>query len=626
MSKNIEYRSEIDGLRALAVLPVIFFHAGFEWFSGGFVGVDVFFVISGYLITSLIIDDMNKGNFSLANFYERRARRLLPALFFMILITLPFAMYWLAPSDLKRFGQSLSAISIFLSNILFWTEGGYFETASELKPLIHTWSLAVEEQYYILFPLFLLASWSLGPIWILLMLIFVFLLSFYAANWGAYNSPYAAFYLLPSRGWEILIGTFVALYLRNYNYFSSNLFNQILSLLGLLMIIVSIFLFDQSTPFPSIYTIAPTLGAAFIIISARPNTITYLILSWKPLVGIGLISYSVYLWHQPILSFMRHRLLDNTSDLLIIFLCFLAFFMGWVSWNYIEKPFRDRAKIKRSFVFKLSFALIILFFSFGQWLNFNNGRLNTYSIDEQAIYRNFFQPEKYVTERHAEIRLLDFDKNNQKKDIFIIGDSFSEDIVNSLYEAGLDKIFEFSSYYIRRECGIPFYDQTAENVVTNGMRIECTSWKNFEKSFFDIAKAADEVWLVSSWSLNDVKKLKESIINMQLYNQNITVFGSKDFGSFNASLFKHTDKKLLSSMDYVKHAKKKYEELFLLNRLIQFESESAGATYVEIQQTICEGLDYCPNFVDDQIISYDGDHLTKFGATLLGSKLKTILR
>ena len=199
MSKNIEYRSEIDGLRALAVLPVIFFHAGFEWFSGGFVGVDVFFVISGYLITSLIIDDMNKGNFSLANFYERRARRLLPALFFMILITLPFAMYWLAPSDLKRFGQSLSAISIFLSNILFWTEGGYFETASELKPLIHTWSLAVEEQYYILFPLFLLASWSLGPIWILLMLIFVFLLSFYAANWGAYNSPYAAFYLLPSR-------------------------------------------------------------------------------------------------------------------------------------------------------------------------------------------------------------------------------------------------------------------------------------------------------------------------------------------------------------------------------------------------------------------------------------------
>src|SRR6056300_1436600 len=155
----MKYRAEIDGLRALAVLPVILFHSGFELFSGGFVGVDVFFVISGYLITTIIISEMGEGKFSIVNFYERRARRILPALFFVMAACIPFAGMWLSPIDLKDFGESLVAVSIFSSNILFWLESGYFDTASELKPLLHTWSLAVEEQYYIIFPLFMIATW-----------------------------------------------------------------------------------------------------------------------------------------------------------------------------------------------------------------------------------------------------------------------------------------------------------------------------------------------------------------------------------------------------------------------------------------------------------------------------------
>ena len=154
----MKYRAEIDGLRALAVLPVILFHAGFGWFNGGFVGVDVFFVISGYLITTIIISEMAEGKFSIVNFYERRARRILPALFFVMLACIPFAWMWLTPTDLKDFGQSLVAVSTFSSNILFWFESGYFDTAAELKPLLHTWSLAVEEQYYILFPIFLMLT------------------------------------------------------------------------------------------------------------------------------------------------------------------------------------------------------------------------------------------------------------------------------------------------------------------------------------------------------------------------------------------------------------------------------------------------------------------------------------
>ena len=173
----MKYRAEIDGLRALALLPVILLHAGFEWFSGGFVGVDVFFVISGYLITTIIISELADGQFSIINFYERRARRILPALFFVMAACLPFAWLWLTPADLRDFGESLVAVSTFSSNILFWWESDYFDAASELKPLLHTWSLAVEEQYYILFPIFLMLTWRLGIKWVLILLSAVFVIS-----------------------------------------------------------------------------------------------------------------------------------------------------------------------------------------------------------------------------------------------------------------------------------------------------------------------------------------------------------------------------------------------------------------------------------------------------------------
>ena len=236
----MKYRAEIDGLRALAVLPVILFHAGFEWFGGGFVGVDVFFVISGYLITTIIISEMAEEKFSIINFYERRARRILPALFFVMAACIPFAWLWLTPSDLKDFGQSLVAVSTFSSNILFWLESGYFDTTSELKPLLHTWSLAVEEQYYILFPIFLLLTWRLGIKWVLILLSLLFFISLGVAQWGAYNKPFATFYLLPTRGWELLVGAFAAFYLKYNSHLKSQTLNQALSLIGFCLFSTSV--------------------------------------------------------------------------------------------------------------------------------------------------------------------------------------------------------------------------------------------------------------------------------------------------------------------------------------------------------------------------------------------------
>lgn len=208
----MKYRPEIDGLRAVAVIPVIFFHAGVSAFNGGFVGVDVFFVISGYLITTIILSEMEQGTFSLINFYERRARRILPALFLVILVSLPFAWLWLIPSDMRDFSQSLVAVSTFSSNILFWRESGYWDAASEMKPLLHTWSLAVEEQYYVLFPLFLMLVWRFRKRWILASFMLVAGISLATAQWGAYHQPSATFYLLLTRGWEPAIGAGIAFY------------------------------------------------------------------------------------------------------------------------------------------------------------------------------------------------------------------------------------------------------------------------------------------------------------------------------------------------------------------------------------------------------------------------------
>ena len=368
----MKYRAEIDGLRALAVLPVILFHAGFEWFSGGFVGVDVFFVISGYLITTIIISEMAEGKFSIVNFYERRARRILPALFFVMAACLPFAWLWLTPNDLRDFGQSLIAVSTFSSNILFWLESGYFDTAAELKPLLHTWSLAVEEQYYILFPIFLILTWRLGIKWVLILLSIVFLTSLGVAELGTQYTTNpkiisGTFFLLPTRGWELLVGVFTAFYLKYNAHLKSHTVNQMLSLLGFGMIIYSIVEFDKTTPFPSLYALIPTIGTGLLILCAVPKTFIHKLLGLKFIVGIGLISYSAYLWHQPLLAFGRLSILGKLSDFLVIILCLTSLLLAYFSWRYVEAPFRNKTKFSQSRVFSFSLMGILIFSVIGMF-------------------------------------------------------------------------------------------------------------------------------------------------------------------------------------------------------------------------------------------------------------------
>jgi peptidoglycan/LPS O-acetylase OafA/YrhL len=372
----MEYRRELDGLRAIAVLSVIFFHADFNLFKGGFVGIDIFFVISGYLITTIILSELDQDKFSIANFYERRARRILPALFIVLLFSIPLAWSLFLPSDLKEFSQSLISVCLFASNIFFWRNTDYFDTDSEIKPLLHTWSLAVEEQFYILLPIFLLFFWKSGKRWTLVLLGLIFIFSFGFAQWASTTKPVAAFYLLPTRGWELLIGSFAAFYLsRGKNNCFGQPLNELGGWLGVVMIVFAISTFSKATPIPGQYTLAPTLGTLFVILFARHNTTVGQLLCNKALVGIGLISYSAYLWHQPLFAFVRQRFVIEPSQSVLLFISVLSLFLAFLSWKFIELPFRNKLSFSRVAIFAYaSIGTLILIF-FGLIGYFTDGKL-----------------------------------------------------------------------------------------------------------------------------------------------------------------------------------------------------------------------------------------------------------
>jgi len=359
-----KYRADIDGLRAVAVLSVIFYHSGYTIFSGGYVGVDIFFVISGYLITTIIVREIANKEFSIARFYERRFRRIFPALTLVIAVSLLAGFIMLTPSSLIDLAQSTISTVLFSSNILFFFESGYFDGAAEMKPLLHTWSLAIEEQYYIFFPIILIIIAKIDSKHYFKWLLILSGVSFILCLIYTRIDSQAAFYLIPTRAWELLIGSIIAL--RSLPVPRSLYARELTSILGLIFIVYSIFQYTPETKFPGMAASLPVIGAALIIWSgSNGTTLVSRILSLRPIVFIGLISYSLYLWHWPVIVFTKIYSIKNISEMTTIVMLGAIFILSVLSWKYVETPFRKKALLGdgRSIMWASLMVSLTLFFS-----------------------------------------------------------------------------------------------------------------------------------------------------------------------------------------------------------------------------------------------------------------------
>lgn len=349
--KDSAYRPDIDGLRALAVLPVLLFHAGVPGLSGGYVGVDVFFVISGFLITGIIAREIDEGRFSIWHFYERRARRILPALFAVVVAVLIGSSLLFLPGDFETVPPSVIAALAFVANVWFFSQSGYFQQAAETMPMLHTWSLGVEEQFYIVFPLALLVVARFARRWRITLVAAVFLGSLAWAIGTQDAGDGFAFYMLPPRGWELMAGSLLAL--GAVKQVNSQAVRELLAAAGIAAILYATFTYDEQTLFPGLAAIPPVLGAS-LLIHCAPGTLTGRLLSWGPAVWVGLASYSLYLWHWPLVVFANYVKGAPLSAWEIAAVVAASLAMAAASLRWIETPWRDRKRYSRKSIFAFS--------------------------------------------------------------------------------------------------------------------------------------------------------------------------------------------------------------------------------------------------------------------------------
>ncbi len=386
----MKYRAEIDGLRAIAVIGVILYHADLsmlqDWFSGGFLGVDVFFVISGYLITSLILTDVGADRFSFSDFYLRRARRLLPALFVVTLFTIATGWWLMSPAGFDELTGSIIAALLFVSNFFFLFQDAYTAEAAPLKPFLHTWSLAVEEQFYLIFPLFLVVAWRYARQHLFIIVGLLGLLSFGLAVAVTATTNDIAFYLLPTRIWELIAGALIGVAefkgrLKPDRFHRA--IREVVALLGLLLIGLSFVLLDDTQADPSWHTLMPIVGSVLVIVFASHTTLTRKLLASSALVGCGLISYSLYLWHQPLLAFLRIGWIGNITDAHTLIAIVVAFMAAYLSWRYIEKPTRNPGVVPTKSFLRILPAGLLLVVLAGLFQNI--GPANTTLIPDSGV-------------------------------------------------------------------------------------------------------------------------------------------------------------------------------------------------------------------------------------------------
>jgi peptidoglycan/LPS O-acetylase OafA/YrhL len=610
------YRADIDGLRAIAVVAVIFFHLQTGFVQGGYVGVDVFFVISGYLITGIVYEEVVLGSFSVGRFYERRIRRIFPALFTVVAACAIAGWFMLLPSEYEAFGRSVIATTLFVSNQFFLTQSNYFAAAAgESRVLLHTWSLAVEEQFYLVFPLFLLVlqktvrGRTVAVVWI------VTVTSFAASVWLLHVNPNAAFYFAPVRAWELLIGCLIALgafpALKNYPA------RNVLGALGLILIGAAVFGFRSYTPFPGVAALAPVIGAALIIYSGNgPPTLVARVLGLRALVFVGLISYSLYLWHWPIIVFtvlgLGHSL-HIGERVAVLAACVLA---STASWYFVERPFRKRgAVLVWARLLPASLAAMAVFCALGVATIDARGLPGRFSTraNDLAAYLEYDPAEAY---RQGHCFMLaataaEFDaheclgRDSRRPNDLLIGDSHAAHLWYGLQN-------EFPRTHFQQATAVgckPLIGSDADKAC------RAMLGDNLLRSLAKLQP--DRILLSAEWTPSDLQPLLRTIQQLRTLHQSVYVFGPSQ--EYTSSL----PRLLAMNVAHAPVIAAGGEGTPSGNdQIFDTAIRASGATYISVYRTMCPS-GRCATTTDRGIpIYFDTGHFTEAGSMWVAQKWK----
>ena len=666
MKKNyLNYRTEIDGLRAIAVFSVIFYHTqismfNYEPFKGGFIGVDIFFVISGYLITSIILKEIyNTGTFSFKYFYERRIRRIIPPLIFVIICSLPLAWLYLLPESIVLFSKSVLYSLGFFSNYFFLDIGTQYGAPDTLYlPMLHTWSLAVEEQFYILFPIFIIFVVKLfkRKIILVLILILLFLASLFLAEVLSRSYPSLSFYILPTRIFEIIAGSLISYFQINYsNTAKSKILNWTMPKIGLVLILFSVYYFDNKIFHPSSLTLIPIFGVLLIIWYSNKDELVHRLLSTKFLVYLGLISYSLYLWHYPVFAFARKTefIMGDPSKKILIAL--IIFILSLISYYCIEKPSRNQNYKFRIIFLPILVSSIILIF-----LNINVIKNNGYENRVPEILKTDFNEPPWrmlKTENnkdcHDWIKGCVFYSYKNKRIVNIIGDSQMGSLSYGLKNIAVDRGYTFKSYTVGAcgyypgfdlidtktqkkdlNCNNEYFSQlkTTLNKQRNSILIFGANFQTHIDNLSYIKDENNNERKLEKWNKNYVKKGKflnvrdsftESIIKLSKKNKIILIYPIPEI-EFNLrekiNLFSKNDSNNLdntssyittSYLEYKNRTKSSFEFLD------KIKGENVYRIYPH--NLFCGTLfkDKCISHDDKNLFYHDSIHLSLSGSKLI---------
>lgn len=614
----MDYRHEIDGLRAVAVLAVILAHTGLGWLPGGFAGVDVFFVISGFLITGIILRDLERGSFGFGSFYARRARRIFPALFVMLAVTSVLAWALLLPSEIKDFSASVFFSVLFLSNGYFIDFMDYFAPSAYSVPLLHTWSLAIEEQFYLVFPLVAFVVWrrfGFTGLWMAVALLLV--ASFALSEWGWRNEPRANYFFSPSRFWEILLGAAAALWMARRKLPP----RAPLAAMGLGAILLSFLIFDETTPFPSVHTLLPTLGTVLVLLFAGGQGGVARVLCWSPLRFLGLVSFSAYLWHQPVFALSRSLGHDPSTPLTALTLILAVLGMAVLSWRFVEQPFRLGSALappppRWQMPALGGIAAALVGISIAGYAT-SLPMLRYPAADRPLLEMSRLAASDYQRDIGKPYQRRPLDRESNLPKVAIIGDSYARDFLNVLNEAeALDRL-DVSLWTISANCA-PFFLRGAEEEVLRPIwdTRDCRNNDRYRSPEMMAAIAsADAVVLASRWAPWQVAHIRSTVENLKgVTNANIILVGPKEFGD--VSLRRLLRLPVTERPDFRIRID---PDLVAANDAMR---QSPGLRFVDQIDILCDEGGLCPQVAaNGRLLSQDGVHLTPTGARLVSEAL-----